>query len=371
MHKLGGKLGNVLGSFADGAILFPLIATLSTSSGYSSTVLFISTGLLYIFSGAFFRIPMPVQPLKAIAIAAVVSGANFIEVRVAGAMLGGICVLFLLFRIDRLADRIPTYFVHGIQLGLGLMLIRRALEILVPILPTIPTQQSLILLVACCACWVLSRLTDLPMLGFLAAGGALIGITKSAPIVMPPTQPPFLFRWEMVLALTLPQVVLTSANSIIATRDVANRYFGKRAERVTLSRLLASIGFGNIITAAIGGLPFCHGSGGMTAHVRGGSTTSTSNNVIGLFLLGLAFIQVFFGRVELGYPPVLLAVLLGAVGVFHIQLALPTWKTVVFRPILIVMGSLAMISQNLIFGLVAGVLVAIPVHFRNQRKVAA
>ncbi|MFA7369214.1 MAG: hypothetical protein WC334_06185, partial [Kiritimatiellales bacterium] len=55
---------NFAGSFADAAVLFPLLILLGASGQFSPSLLFASAGLVYLFSGLYFRIPMPVQPLK-------------------------------------------------------------------------------------------------------------------------------------------------------------------------------------------------------------------------------------------------------------------------------------------------------------------
>src|SRR5690606_37983249 len=95
-------------------------------------------------------------------------------------------------------------------------------------------------------------------------------------------------RYDIILALVLPQLALTLTNSVVGTEAAARRYFGERAGRVTASRLLRSIGLGNMLVAPLGGLPFCHGSGGVTAHVKGGAQTWHMNLIIGGVLLTLA-----------------------------------------------------------------------------------
>lgn len=364
------KLGNILGAFSDGAILFPLIAALAQCSGFSSAVLFVSTGFVYILAGIWFRIPMPVQPLKAIAIAAVVSGASYLEVRWAGAIVGALCVCLLVLRVDKMADRVPSYLVHGIQAGLGVMLLRRAFEIGWDIAPHLGSHQTFIILGACLFCWLVSHLTGLSLLGLLAAGGTLVGIARTSSDALITAASVHSVRWEIVLVLALPQIVLTSANSVLATHDVAHRYFGERARKVTISGLLGSIGFGNLIVSAFGGLPFCHGSGGMTAHVRGGSNHCTSNLVIGTFLVGLAVAQLFWGKIQLRYPPLLLAILLGVVGFYHVRLAAPSWKTGAYRATLFAMGSVALISQNLLWALACGIFTATLSFFHYSKRAA-
>lgn len=364
------RFGNVLGAFADGAILFPLIAALANRSSFSSAMLFASAGIIYILSGLWFRVPMPVQPLKAIAIAAVVSGASYLEVRWAGAVLGLFCVVLLLFRIDRFADRVPSYLIHGIQAGLGLMLLRRAFEGGLETFAHPDMFQSFLILGACATAWLVSHLFGLSLLGLLAAGGTIVGISLSPSEATGFSSAIPAVRWDFVLALALPQVVLTSANSVLATHDVAQRYFGEKASRVSISGLLASIGFGNLAVSAVGGLPFCHGSGGVTAHVRGGSYHWSSNLIIGAFCLMLAGAQIVWGKTLLSYPPLLLGILLGVVGYHHVKLAAPSWRVPALRPTLVVMGAVALLSQNLLWSLGFGIITASASYLLFPRRVS-
>ena len=347
-------LRNILGSFADGAILFPLIAAICLGSGVSSAPFFLSTGAIYLISALWFRIPMPVQPLKAIAIAAIVSGSSFLEIRLAGALLGLLCLASLMLPIDRLKDRIPKHVIHGIQLSLGVMLMRRGLEILIPLFPHLWNIPTLFLGVGCTLSLCLGRVVNLSVLGVLAALGVVLGLTQTDLNDIPPRIVESKLSFERILLLVVPQILLTGSNSIVATYDVAHRYFGEKAKRVTIRSLLTSIGLGNLLVAFAGGLPFCHGSGGMTAHVRGGSDHWLSNFVIGFFLLGLSLFQIHGANVNLQYPPVLLGVMLIIVGGYHALLAKPSWNEVHLRPTLVVAGAVSGLTNNLLLGLTVG-----------------
>lgn len=351
--RLNSQFRNFLGAFADGAILFPLIASLSVSSGFSSVMLLGSVGVIYILAGSWFQIPMSVQPLKTIAIAAIVSGANSLEVRLAGAMVGIFCLSLWVLKPDRLADRIPKYLIHGIQAGLGLMLLRRSVESGFEGFSQGTHSEIAVILFGFITAWILGKIIGLPILGLIATIGTLIGISRGRSISVSHSDIHSI-RWTFVLALALPQLVLTTANSVLGTYDAAKRYFGKSASRTTISRLLASIGLGNLAISLVGGLPFCHGSGGLTAHYRGGSNHWSSNLFIGGFCLFLAGIQFYFGGTTLNYPPLLLSLLLGVVGYYHFTLASPSWKVQAYRPALIVMGMIALMTQNLLWSLAFG-----------------
>src|SRR4051794_35327506 len=111
------RLGDIVGAFADGAILFPLLAALTLKTDLSGSVLLLSAGFAYIVAGILFRVPVSVQPLKAVAIAAIALGATGTEVRVAGALLGAFCLALSFFDVNALAARVPRSLVHGLQLG--------------------------------------------------------------------------------------------------------------------------------------------------------------------------------------------------------------------------------------------------------------
>lgn len=122
------RFGNVLGAFADSAILFPLMALLTLKSGFSSPVLLLSTGVAYLISSRYFRIPMPVQPLKSIAVTAVSIGASFNEVRISAFLLGLFCLTLVYFRMDRFSKRVPEPIIHQLQMGLGILLLFQGLR---------------------------------------------------------------------------------------------------------------------------------------------------------------------------------------------------------------------------------------------------
>ena len=96
---------------------------------------------------------------------------------------------------------------------------------------------------------------------------------------------------DLMLAATvlvLPQVPLTLTNSCLAPADAARRYFPDQAARITPSRLARTLGGANVVVAAIGGMPMCHGAGGMSAHHAFGARTWRAPALIGAVLVGVA-----------------------------------------------------------------------------------
>jgi len=66
------------------------------------------------------------------------------------------------------------------------------------------------------------------------------------------------------LFLALPQVLLTLGNAIIATAAENNELFPHR--RVSERKLSITTGLMNLLSPLVGGVPLCHGAGGMAGH---------------------------------------------------------------------------------------------------------
>jgi MFS superfamily sulfate permease-like transporter len=118
--------------------------------------------------------------------------------------------------------------------------------------------------------------------------------------------------------LALPQVPLTLGNAVIAIREENNRLFPDRP--VTEKAVATSTGLMNLGGAAVGGVPMCHGAGGMAGHVAFGARTGGALIILGVILLALALF--FSGSVEALFrlfPAAVLGVILFLTGA---QLAL-------------------------------------------------
>jgi sulfate permease, SulP family len=131
--------------------------------------------------------------------------------------------------------------------------------------------------------------------------------------------------------LVLPQLPLSFANSCLATADAARTYFGERAAKITPSRLATSFGSADLLAGAIGGMPVCHGAGGMTAHVAFGARTGAAPVAMGAALVGLALgVGAGLAALLTAFPIPILAALLAGAGILHIGLlrdleGVPSW----------------------------------------------
>lgn len=347
------NMGNISGAFADGAILFPLLAGLVIHTGMNGAILMGSAGLVYIFSGLIFKVPMPVQPLKSIVVGALALGASAYDVRIAELGIGLFCLMLAAFPVDKFEKYIPRHIIHGIQFSLGVLLLLKGIE-------WTWGEGSIISLVAMglfvpVAIFVQSRMT-IPVLGMIAVLGIIAGVWSSGHNVSE-SLPKAGLHADIIVALLLPQLALTLTNSVIGTYDTAHRYFGTDASRVSLKNLLMSIGWGNVISSLVGGLPFCHGSGGLTAHVKAGAKDYSMNLYIGFLLVILAIISAVF-KIDLipHYPVLLMAALVSITGWYHMRLAEDSWVVPDLRLIILAMGAMVLVTQNMLYGLLIGIM---------------
>jgi SulP family sulfate permease len=160
-----------------------------------------------------------------------------------------------------------------------------------------------------------------------------------------------------LLALVVPQMPMTLGNAVIADMDLSITYFGKAARRVTGRALCISMALGNFLSALLGGMPVCHGAGGLAAHYRFGARSAGSNLMIGaVFIL---FTLVLGNRILALFnliPMAILGVLLLFAGS---QLALTILDVRERKELFVVVMILGItLASNLAAGFLAGIVMA-------------
>ncbi len=385
--------GEISGALGDLGTLVPLAVTLIAVNGLSSTGVFFGVGVAYILAGLFYRLPIPVQPLKAVAAIAIARGLPGSTVTAAGWWMGLLLLLFAFTDAPRWLDRLFTRpVIRGIQLGLGLMLVRSGLA-LASRPQVVPGGEERVIHLAARAVpvgWMLAVLTvvillwalrshrwpaALPVLAFgglaaLTVGGAarVLGTVRLGLALPVPALPQPGDLTAALLWLVLPQIPLTLGNAVFATVNTAQVYFGERAGRVTPCNLLATIGVSQLIAVLFGGLPVCHGSGGLTAHYRLGARTGMAPLLMGALCLALAlFVDgnalPFLALVP--YP--VLGALLAFVGVQHARLArdLRGWMEV---GVALVAAGVGFATSNLALGFSGGILLEQMARWAQARR---
>jgi sulfate permease, SulP family len=323
-------LGDATGALADLGVFVPLAAALILVNGLDAGALFVCAGLLVMGAGLAFKIPFPVQPLKALTAVAIARELSPDVIHAAGLELAA---FLLVLSIGHVADVVARVFVkpvvRALQLGVGVLLVITAVKLVADppeVFSAPPSPWPLILaLAAFIGVAVAAHRRSYVVALVLFAGGLVATITGAQPDLSSPALtlpsvhlPPSSAFGTAFLLLVLPQLPLTFGNAVVAVNDLAHEYFGPAARRVTPSRVCLSAGIGNTLSALLGGMPMCHGAGGLTAHVRLGARTARMNLWLGGVFLALGLFFAAQIPVILGVLPVsVLAAFLAYAGLRH------------------------------------------------------
>lgn len=270
-----------IGSLGDLGLLVPLSIALILINGLNPVPVFLIVGLLYFFSGLYFKIPIPVQPMKTIAAIAIVTHSKSEVIIAAGIVIGIILMLLSVTKLINFLYKITSIpVVKGIQFGLGIMLAISGIKLIFD-------NSNLC---------------------------SFTSISNVFSFNLPSLQ-------NLILAfftLVLPQLPVTLGNSIIATVDASRKYFKEKSEKITPISISISLGIANIVAGFLGGIPVCHGASGLTAHYRFGARTGGATIMLGSIFIVLA---IFFGKsivYILSFVPFsILGILLIYVGIRH------------------------------------------------------
>jgi hypothetical protein len=313
------------GAFGDLGTLLPfVVAYLATLNMDPFGILF-SFGLAMVACGLYYKTPFPVQPMKAIGAVAATQAAQTATITQATVysadLVTGLAwlILGLTGVAKQVAGWVPRYVVIGIVLGLGMGFMLEGIKLM--------SGQWLIATVALLGTLLLLTNKSIPAMFLLLVFGAICGIVQKPEFlstlssIRPHLRLPGFalsgITWHDLLIgttfLTLPQLPLTLGNAIIAIREENNRLFPDRA--VTESSVATSTGVMNLASAVFGGVPMCHGAGGMAGHVAFGARTGGAPIILGVILLALAF--GFSGSIEVIFnlfPHAVLGVILFLTG---------------------------------------------------------
>jgi len=307
------------GSLGDLGTLLPLAVGMIVINGLNPSGLFLSIGLYYILSGIYFGVTVPVQPMKVIGAYAIATTMSCSQILASSALM---CVALLIIGVSgaiRIIGRYtPKAVVRGVQLSTGILLVAEGLRFMIgtskfqilrqaaePHLTVQSLSSIPIGILIGIICGILTFLLldnkKLPAGLLIVFGGVATGLvfgthegldklrfSINAPKILPfglPSHADFTFA---LFALVLPQLPMTLGNAVIAYSDLSKEYFGDDARKVTYRGACISMSFANFLSFFLGGMPLCHGAGGLAAHYRFGARTVGSNLIIGFIFAGLA-----------------------------------------------------------------------------------
>ncbi len=284
------------GAFGDIGTDLPLIIGMLLATDLEISNTLIVFGVLQIMTSLIYGIPMPVQPLKAVALIVITQNIPGAVIWGGGFAIGIIMlILTLTGLIVWLNKVIPKTVIRGIQLGLGLQLCLLSLK---DYIPADETSGYIFALIAFIIGLILIGNRKYPPAIFIMGLGLiymfifhfniLSDIRFSAPTFTIP-QLSYQNILSGLILLGIPQIPLSLGNSIFATNQIAQDLFPEK--KVTVRKIGLTYSVMNIISPFLGGIPVCHGSGGIAGHYTFGGRTGGSTLIYGLFylILGILF----------------------------------------------------------------------------------
>src|SRR5271157_748214 len=280
------------GAFGDLGTLIPFVVGYITLNKMDPVGILVAFGIFKIFVGLYFRTPVPIQPMKAIGGMAIAHAGTITHgmIWASGIFTGVFWLLMGITGAITWIQKITTKpVVRGIMLGLGLGFIREGLGMM--------RDEPLFAIGGAVLTLFLLSSKRYPAMLALLAYGITVALIHNPALLRDLSHISIRFRspeigiprlsWSDLLAgfiiLGLPQVPLTLGNAIIGTVAENNEYFPDRP--VTAKAISIDHGVMNLISPCIGGIPLCHGAGGMAGHMRFGARTGGALVILGLIVL--------------------------------------------------------------------------------------
>jgi len=299
------------GAFGDIGTDLPLIIGMLLASDFEITNVLILYGLMQIFTGIVYGIPMAVQPLKAVAMIVITQKISGDVVMLGGLLIGLVMfVLSITNLLTSIEKIIPKTVIRGIQLGLGMQLALIAFK------DYIPSEQITGYILAgisfLIALVLLGNKKFPPAIFIILFGVFYTLIFRFDNNIFKISLPHFVIpelnfenAWTAFFLLTLPQIPLSLGNSIYATKQIVDDLYPDKP--LTVKKIGLTYSIMNISCSLLGGIPVCHGSGGLAGHYTFGGRTGGSVVIYGLMyiILGLVFSTNFIETIQIFPKPIL------------------------------------------------------------------
>jgi len=315
-RRLEFSLKELSGAMGDWGTLLPIAISFMAINEMHPSHFMVVFGVTNIVTGIVYRLPMPLQPMKAVA-AAAIAGQWSADLISATALSMGIFWLLLGLSdgVQTLIQRVPHSVTRGIQLALGIVLGWSGVMMVVE-------HRWWLGLIVLALIVILNRRATRSPTAVIVVGLGLFLMLYEGTLLVPlsgMTFPHFAWpdprlAWEGFIRGGLAQIPLTLANAVIACCALVREYFPQR--HVPERRLMLNTGVMNIGASLVGGFPMCHGAGGLASHYYFGARTGGANVmegalevILGIFL-GTALLSVF-----VSFPMAILGAMLIMVGI--------------------------------------------------------
>ncbi len=353
------------GAFGDLGTLVPYLVAYLVVVGMDAGIVFLSFGAALLVTGLHYRLPIPVQPMKAIGAAAAAHATQQIvvtpsSVALSALITGAFWLLASYSGLARLAgEAVPRNVVKGIILGVGVALVLEALRQL--------QSDWIVGLVMVAALLAFNGRSRISPFLLIVAAGVVIGGWRQPEVLARVLDAPVGFAlprfsvpdwsspqlWLVALLLALPQIPLTFGNAVAGIAEETRRVFPHSA--VDETRFAKSTGWLNLWAGLIGGPPMCHGSGGLAGYLAAGARTGWPVATLGLlFVLGATFFQSSIIAALSLIPAAAIGAMLFVVGLYMVIGTAGSNRDKLERAVLL--GTAAVTIWNVGAGLIAGLI---------------
>lgn len=308
------NLRELAGSMGDFGTLFPLAVSYIAINGMNPAGLFIMLGLTNIALGLIYKLPMPLQPKKIIAVTAISQKWDPSLIHASGFGLG---ILWLFLSLTGLLQKLvkitPDFIVRGIQLALGITLAVQAVKW------AVPSPWLGVLAIALVVLLRDNRYAPASLV-LMALGVGIVAWQGNMPnswdfsLTLPPLSIPKLQDvWKAMLLAGFAQIPLSITNAVIAPAALIREYFPEKA--VSEKKLLLNMGWMNVVSSFFSGMPMCHGAGGLAGQYYFGARTGGASILEGLIEVAIGlFLSRSIADIMANYPMPLIAGMMLMVG---------------------------------------------------------
>lgn len=308
------NLRELAGSMGDFGTLFPLAVSYIAINGMNPAGLFIMLGLTNIALGLIYKLPMPLQPKKIIAVTAISQKWDPSLIHASGFGLG---ILWLFLSLTGLLQKLvkitPDFIVRGIQLALGITLAVQAVKW------AVPSPWLGVLAIALVVLLRDNRYAPASLV-LMALGVGIVAWQGNMPnswdfsLTLPPLSIPKLQDvWKAMLLAGFAQIPLSITNAVIAPAALIREYFPEKA--VSEKKLLLNMGWMNVVSSFFSGMPMCHGAGGLAGQYYFGARTGGASILEGLIEVAIGlFLSRSIADIMANFPMPLIAGMMLMVG---------------------------------------------------------
>jgi predicted benzoate:H+ symporter BenE len=280
------NLRELAGSTGDFGTLFPLAIGYFVVNGLNPAGLLVMMGLANIVTGIIYRLPMPIEPKKVLAVVAITQRWSPSLIYATG-FGTGVIWLFLAFTglIHRIVAITPRSVVRGIQIALGIMLAIEGFKMVST--GWILGIVSIVIVILLRKSRYAPAAIVLMVLGIAMVGsqGELLGAIHIGFTLPPFTTFSVSEIWKGLVLAGFAQIALTATNAVIATSALIKEYWPDKP--VPEKKLALNMGIMNVLVPFFGGMPMCHGAGGLAGQYYFGARTGGTNIIEGIIEISL------------------------------------------------------------------------------------